>query len=228
MRWQSTIASSCAAPRNPHLELAFGWCKNECVPQWAHSPGASIKPTTGRGIIFIRFRRFTRTRRRMAGRRGRDAVPGTLIHREVVQRVGVPLTALFTHGDEVEYALRMMQAGYHIYVFLPSVVTHPTSRILFLHLFGRTFPCESMGAQKRSYSIRNSVYIRRMYYQNHYFALYSATNLRRICDRSVDRTPNGAAQTARSVSRTVRGAREGLATTNIFVADNQRVSPVSS
>lgn len=97
---------------------------------------------------------------------------GTLVHRCVVESIGAPLAWLFWRGDEVEYGLRIMRAGFHIYVVLDSVVTHPAAAIAFVTLFGKTFPYERLRAAPRYYNIRNSIYLREAYYKNRPFTFY--------------------------------------------------------
>ncbi len=102
---------------------------------------------------------------------------GTLLHRSVLEQVGLPIPLLFTRGDEVEYVLRVMRAGYHIYMVPASTVRHPLLPIRFINLFGVNRPAESMSAKKRYYSIRNSIYVRKMYYGHLPFLPYVARRL---------------------------------------------------
>lgn len=97
---------------------------------------------------------------------------GTLFHRSVIEKVGVPLAWLFWRGDEVEYSLRIMQAGYHIYSVPASIVKHPLAPISFHSILGRKFPFERLSAVKRYYNIRNSIFIRRTYYADYPFFPY--------------------------------------------------------
>lgn len=106
---------------------------------------------------------------------------GVMFHRSVLEKIGLPLPFLFTRGDELEYALRVMRAGYHIYIVPASVVRHPLAPIRFLKILGATRPVESMSAKKRYYSIRNSIYIRRAYYGHLPFMPYVARRLAAAC-----------------------------------------------
>jgi len=103
---------------------------------------------------------------------GGQLYQGTLISRRAVEHVGVVKIEYFTRGDEVEYGLRLMRAGYHLYVCVRSIGTHPSSKTVFVHLFGKTIPLGRMAPLKRYYSIRNSIWIRREYYRGHSFWLY--------------------------------------------------------
>ncbi len=104
---------------------------------------------------------------------GGQLYQGTLISKAVVRRVGVVETQFFTRGDEVEYALRIMRAGYRIPICVHSIVTHPSSNTIFLRLPGLLVPFGRMTSVKRYYSIRNSLWIRKMYYRGHPFWLYA-------------------------------------------------------
>ncbi len=97
---------------------------------------------------------------------------GTLIARDLVERIGVPRIELFTRGDEVEYSLRLMRAGQRLYIYLPSIVTHPSDDTEFITLVGQRFPVVWLNAAKRYYAVRNSIVIRREYYARDSFLLY--------------------------------------------------------
>jgi rhamnopyranosyl-N-acetylglucosaminyl-diphospho-decaprenol beta-1,3/1,4-galactofuranosyltransferase len=103
---------------------------------------------------------------------GGQLYQGTLISRRAIENVGVVNIEYFTRGDEVEYGLRLMRAGYHLYVCVHSIATHPSSKTIFVHLFGKTIPLGRMTPLKRYYSIRNSIWIRREYYRGHSFWWY--------------------------------------------------------
>lgn len=103
---------------------------------------------------------------------GGQLFQGTLISQTIVRHVGLVEIAFFTRGDEVEYGLRIMRAGYRIPICVHSRVTHPFSNTIFLHVFGKVVPFGRMSSVKRYYSIRNSLWIRKMYYRRHPFWLY--------------------------------------------------------
>lgn len=102
---------------------------------------------------------------------------GTLLHRSVVERVGLPLAWLFYRGDEVEYSLRIMRAGCPIYIVTRSIVYHPEVGWVTLRYFRKTKFFETMPPQKRYYSIRNSMWIYRVYYAPRSVGLYAAKRL---------------------------------------------------
>lgn len=136
---------------------------------------------------------------------------GVLLHRSVLEKIGLPLPFLFTRGDEVEYALRVMRAGYHIYVVPASVVQHPLLPIRFLKILGATRPVESMSAKKRYYSIRNSIYLRKTYYGQSPFLPYVARRLMAACftELLVDRTKT-IQERLRSCGAAWHGTMDGL------------------
>src|SRR5581483_12157335 len=86
---------------------------------------------------------------------------GTLFHRTVVENIGLPVTEFFLRGDEIDYGIRMMEAGYHIWSVTTSIVYHPGARIIYWKVLGKQLPCEMMSPTKRYYGIRNSIYIRK-------------------------------------------------------------------
>jgi GT2 family glycosyltransferase len=99
---------------------------------------------------------------------------GTLIHREIIERVGRPLPFYFIRGDEIDYTLRIMAAGYHIWIDPTSVTYHPAADTIYFDVLGKKFPCGRMSPQKRYYDIRNSIYIRRKFYNHRPFIPYIA------------------------------------------------------
>lgn len=102
---------------------------------------------------------------------------GTLLHRSVVEKVGLPLPWLFFRGDEVEYSLRIMRAGYLIAIVPASIVRHPEVAWVPLRLGAKTKIFETMPAQKRYYSIRNSMWIYRIYYAPRSVSMYALRRL---------------------------------------------------
>lgn len=108
---------------------------------------------------------------------GGQIYQAVLVSRALVQAVGVPHREFFTRGDEVEYGLRIMRAGYPIYLYLAARATHPSSKTEYVTLFGKKFPLGYMLPQKRYLSIRNSIWIRRLYYAGHPFLPYVARRM---------------------------------------------------
>ena len=57
---------------------------------------------------------------------------GTLLHREIVEKVGVPKTALFLWGDETEYYYRIIKKHkFPVYTVAGSIHYHPAAAFTF-------------------------------------------------------------------------------------------------
>ncbi len=72
---------------------------------------------------------------------------GTLIHRDVVDTIGIPDRKLFIWGDEVEYMTRAQRLGFPVVTVPKSVFRHPPS----FDRNGIPWP----GAWKQYYAVRN-------------------------------------------------------------------------
>lgn len=72
---------------------------------------------------------------------------GTLIHSEVVEKIGIPDRKLFIWGDEVEYMTRAQRMGFPVVTVPKSVFRHPPS----FDRNGIPWP----GAWKQYYAVRN-------------------------------------------------------------------------
>lgn len=142
---------------------------------------------------------------------GGQLYQGTLVHRSVVEKVGTPLAWMFTRGDEVEYGLRIMQAGYSIWSVTSSLVAHPDTPITYFNFIGKRLPLEQMSAMKRYYSIRNSIYLRRTYYAGQPFLPYVG---RRIAGALLSEWIAGRKKSPRekwqATRAALRGARDGM------------------
>lgn len=102
---------------------------------------------------------------------------GVLLHRSLVETVGMPLPWLYHSGEEIEYGYRIMRAGYHIYSVMDSVVMHPEIPYVTFHLLGRTKEFKMHVASRRYYFIRNGMWIHRTYFANSPLMLYAARRL---------------------------------------------------
>lgn len=102
---------------------------------------------------------------------------GSLISCALVEQVGVPIKEYFTRGEEVEYGLRMMRAGQHLYLYVPSIVMHPSNHTEFITVLGKRFPIGRIGTKKRYFTIRNSIHIRREYYKGYPYLPYVARRM---------------------------------------------------
>lgn len=72
---------------------------------------------------------------------------GTLIHSEVVEKIGIPDQKLFIWGDEVEYMTRAQRMGFPVVTVPKSIFRHPPS----FDRNGIPWP----GAWKQYYAVRN-------------------------------------------------------------------------
>jgi rhamnopyranosyl-N-acetylglucosaminyl-diphospho-decaprenol beta-1,3/1,4-galactofuranosyltransferase len=94
---------------------------------------------------------------------------GVLIHRQVIQRIGLPLSGMFLWGDESEYCLRAKRAGFKVATMGAARFYHPRDRMVekWFKFFGRELCVTWMNNPLRDYlAIRNRAYILR-----HYFGL---------------------------------------------------------
>lgn len=82
----------------------------------------------------------------------------SLIHREIVEKVGLPIAWLFIRGDEGEYSDRIIAAGYRHYTVLKSRVFHPQMHREQIRFLGRTMLYEPLTDLKRYYVARNAVW----------------------------------------------------------------------
>ncbi len=142
---------------------------------------------------------------------GGQLYQGTLMSRNIVQQVGVVAVEFFTRGDEVEYSLRIMRAGYHIPICIHSVARHPSSNTTFVNVAGKTLPVGRMYSAKRYYSIRNSLWIRKMYYHGHPFWLYVLKRAAAGMFQELFVEPGKSlADRFRGCGTVLRGVRDGL------------------
>ena len=92
---------------------------------------------------------------------------GLLVHRSVVERVGLPLRELFIWGDEREYLLRLRRAGFEPATVLAAELQHPPNRMQIweTRLFGRRLRLPYADDPLRQYLFtRNDAYIARRYH----------------------------------------------------------------
>jgi GT2 family glycosyltransferase len=88
---------------------------------------------------------------------------GSLIHRSVIDAVGLPTPGFFTRGDEVDYVLRTQEAGYKTYTVLESRVIHPPETFKCTKFLGRDVKTPMMPPWKQYYAIRNDLIIARRF-----------------------------------------------------------------
>lgn len=89
---------------------------------------------------------------------------GFMIHRELVQRIGLPDTGYFIAADDIEYCMRAERAGAKLIIAGQSRIEHPKSDRYEAHLPGRHLICLRLPPWKRYYDTRNRLLIARKYY----------------------------------------------------------------
>lgn len=89
---------------------------------------------------------------------------GFLVHRRLVERIGLPDAGYFIAADDVEYCMRAQRAGARIFVCGESRIAHPASIRYQARLPGRTLTCLKLPPWKRYYDTRNRLLIARDYH----------------------------------------------------------------
>ena len=89
---------------------------------------------------------------------------GFLIHRNLVERIGLPDAGFFIAADDIEYCVRAQRAGARILVAGKSRIEHPRSRPYKIRVFGHTLTCLALPPWKRYYDTRNRLLIARKHF----------------------------------------------------------------
>lgn len=89
---------------------------------------------------------------------------GFLVHRSLVERIGLPDAGYFIAADDMEYCLRAKAAGADIIVAGKSRIEHPKSSPYKIRICGHTLTCLALPPWKRYYDTRNRLLIARKYY----------------------------------------------------------------
>lgn len=82
---------------------------------------------------------------------------GSLVGREVYERIGTIRKEYFIRGDEVEYLMRCKNNGVKILTVIDSLYYHPKTEYAHLSFFGKKFDYECMAIWKQFFLIRNYV-----------------------------------------------------------------------
>jgi len=77
-----------------------------------------------------------------------------LFNRIAISKVGYPIPAFFIWGDDIEYTMRIIHAGYKGYLILDSIANH-----LNEDNFSNPFQNLNFNSIKAFYAVRNTVYI---------------------------------------------------------------------
>jgi len=97
---------------------------------------------------------------------------GFMIHREMVEKIGLPDTAFFIAADDTEYCLRAKQAGSKLFLAGRSLIEHPKAQHQEYKVLGKKINYVSLPPWKRYYDTRNRIFIAKKYFG---FKLYSQT-----------------------------------------------------
>ena len=89
---------------------------------------------------------------------------GLLVHRQIVQRIGLPDATLFLAGDDIDYCERARKIGARLFLVTNSILHYPLPVRRTLTLAGRRFPHLILPPWKRYYDVRNRLLIARRHY----------------------------------------------------------------
>jgi GT2 family glycosyltransferase len=89
---------------------------------------------------------------------------GFMIHRALVERIGLPDSDFFIAADDAEYCLRARRIGADIVLAGKSHIEHPKSYPYRIRLPWRTLTCLALPPWKRYYDTRNRLLIARKHY----------------------------------------------------------------
>ncbi len=96
---------------------------------------------------------------------------GTLIHRSVMEDVGLTKKEMFIWGDEIEYIMRIQKAGYQVYTPTNAIHYHPKERsqtdIVLPHIINKKILVKPKKFSK--YYYRNQGYIHQIYYRTKWY-----------------------------------------------------------
>jgi rhamnopyranosyl-N-acetylglucosaminyl-diphospho-decaprenol beta-1,3/1,4-galactofuranosyltransferase len=89
---------------------------------------------------------------------------GFMIHRHLIDKVGLPDADFFIAADDAEYCSRIQQSGAKIIIVGTSRINHPKSDSYLVKIFWRQFLCLRLLPWKRYYDTRNRILIAKKYY----------------------------------------------------------------
>lgn len=134
----------------------------------------------------------------------------SLLHRDVVAKIGFPLARLFIRGDEEEYLLRVQMQGFRTYTVTDSIAFHPNFDIRWVSLLGKNILYESMDSWKRYYNARNAIFIERTYGSPHFSRLMPVKRMIRGILLELVGSRKSTFQKIKSCLAVVRGVKDGL------------------
>lgn len=89
---------------------------------------------------------------------------GFLVHRTLIESIGLPDPGFFIAADDVEYCLRASRNGADIVIAGESLIEHPKANTYEATLIGRRFIFLRLPPWKRYYDTRNRLLIAKKYY----------------------------------------------------------------
>jgi rhamnopyranosyl-N-acetylglucosaminyl-diphospho-decaprenol beta-1,3/1,4-galactofuranosyltransferase len=89
---------------------------------------------------------------------------GLFLHRNIIQKIGLPDIDLFIRNDDVEYSERAKLYGIKIYLVKDSIIEHPLQPTIPFTIFGRQFYYKTAPSWKMYYEVRNKIIIAKKYY----------------------------------------------------------------
>lgn len=89
---------------------------------------------------------------------------GLLIHRQIIQQIGLPDATLFLAGDDIDYCERARQTGARLFLIAASQLHHPLPTRRTLTFAGHRLHQLVLPPWKRYYDVRNRVLIARRHY----------------------------------------------------------------
>jgi len=89
---------------------------------------------------------------------------GFLIHRCVIERIGLPEQKFFICCDDIEYCERAKKNGVSIYMAGKSFIEHPKARQAKINLFFRSINYLSLPPWKMYYDTRNRILLAKKHY----------------------------------------------------------------
>lgn len=100
---------------------------------------------------------------------------GTMFHRQALATVGYPDPALFIRGDEIEYSLRLRNAGFYPVYVRDAIIFHRSGKISRgIKILGKDIGLYSYVAPWKSYyGLRNKIYIK-MYVEKDYVGVVAS------------------------------------------------------
>lgn len=89
---------------------------------------------------------------------------GLLVPRQIVQQIGLPDSAMFLAGDDIDYCERARQAGARLFLVSNSILYHPLPARRTITVAGRRLQHLILPPWKRYYDVRNRVLVARRHY----------------------------------------------------------------